>query len=97
MKNGWIDLVLTDYNMPVMNGLEFIRSMKQDELLEDIPVVVVSTEGSKEKIDEFKASGAAAYITKPFTPERIRDLVNEILGEADYDDDFDESGDDLDF
>lgn len=97
MKNGWIDLVLTDYNMPVMNGLEFIRAVKRNELLQDIPVVVVSTEGSREKIDEFTASGATAYITKPFTPERIRDLVTDILGESEDEDEFDNGDDDLDF
>ncbi len=97
MKNAWIDIVLTDYNMPVMNGLEFIKTLKADEVSKDIPVVVVSTEGNESKIREFVACGAAGYITKPFTPEAIRDLMITILGEADYEEDFDDSDDDFDF
>ena len=97
MENGWIDIVLTDYNMPVMNGLEFIKTIKSKELLKDIPVVVVSTEGNETKIKEFMDSGAAGYITKPFTPETIRDLITNILGEVSYDEDLDDSDDDFDF
>lgn len=97
MKNGWIDIVMTDYNMPVMNGLEFVRTLKKDEILKDIPVVVVSTEGNEAKIKEFMDSGAAGYITKPFTPETIRDLIHTILGETSYDEELDDSDDDFDF
>ena len=97
MKNDWIDMVITDYNMPVMNGLQFIRAVKKEELLKDIPVVVVSTEGNKDKIKEFMDSGATGYITKPFTPETIRDLITGILGEINYDEDTDDSDEDFDF
>jgi two-component system chemotaxis response regulator CheY len=97
MHNSWVDLVITDYNMPVMNGLEFIRALKQEDLLKDIPVVVVSTEGNTAKISEFMDSGAAGYITKPFTPESIRDLIVSILGEVDYEEDLDDGDDDFDF
>ncbi len=97
MKNAWIDIVMTDYNMPVMNGLEFIKKLKNDELSKDIPVVVISTEGHESKIKEFMDCGAAGYITKPFTAEAIRDLIVKILGEVDYEENFDESDDDLDF
>ena len=97
METSWIDIVLTDYNMPVMNGLEFIKTIKSKELLKDIPVVVISTEGNETKIKEFMDSGAAGYITKPFTPETIRDLITNILGEVSYDEDLDDSDDDFDF
>ena len=97
LKNAWIDIVITDYNMPVMNGLEFIKAIKKDEMSKEIPVVVISTEGNESKIKEFMDCGAAGYITKPFTAEAIRDLIVNILGEADYEEDLDESGDDFDF
>jgi len=97
MENGWIDIVITDYNMPVMNGLELIRAIKKEDLLKDIPVVVISTEGNETKIKEFMDSGAAGYITKPFTPETIRDLITSILGEESYDEDLDDNDDDFDF
>jgi len=97
MKNSWVDIVITDYNMPVMNGLDFIKTLKLNDLSKDIPVVVISTEGNESKIKEFMGSGAAGYITKPFTPEAIRDLIVNILGEADYEENFDDSAEDFDF
>lgn len=97
MKRGWIDLIMTDYNMPVMNGLDFIKAVKTEELFKDIPVVVISTEGNDLKIKEFMDAGAAGYITKPFIAEAIRDLIVNILGEMDYDEDYDDSDNDFDF
>ncbi len=97
MKNNWVDIVLTDYNMPVMDGLEFIKTIKKDDLSKDIPVVVISTEGNESKIKEFMDCGAVGYITKPFTAEAIRDLIVNILGEINYEEDFDDSDDDFDF
>ena len=97
LKNSWVDIVMTDYNMPVMNGLELIKNIKKDEISKDIPVIVISTEGNESKIQEFMDSGAEGYITKPFTAEAIRDLIVNILGEVDYEEDLDESDDDFDF
>ncbi len=97
LKKSWVDIIMTDYNMPVMNGLELIQAIKKDEISKDIPVVVISTEGNESKIQEFMDSGAAGYITKPFTAEAIRDLIVNILGEVDYEEDLDESDDDFDF
>ncbi|MCP3875743.1 MAG: response regulator [Desulfobacteraceae bacterium] len=97
LKNSWVDIVFTDYNMPVMNGLDLIKAIKKDDTSKDIPVVVISTEGNESKIKEFMDCGAAGYITKPFTAEAIRDLIVNILGEVDYEEDLDESDDDFDF
>ncbi len=97
MEHEWIDIIITDYNMPVMNGLEFIRTVKSSELFKDIPVVVISTEGSEARVREFTDSGAAGYITKPFAPETIRDLITSLLGESDYDEKAFESDDGFDF
>lgn len=97
MEGAWIDLIMTDYNMPEMNGLEFIKAVKADEVSKEIPVVVISTEGNDEKIREFMDAGAAGYITKPFTPEAIRDLIANILGEMDYEEGVDDSDDSFDF
>lgn len=97
MRHNWVDVVLTDYNMPVMNGLDFILKAKKEDLLRDIPFIVVSTEGNKDRIAQFMESGAAGYVTKPFTAESIRDVMVTILGEGDDEDSIDESDDDLDF
>jgi len=97
MKNNWVDMVLTDHNMPVMNGLEFIRAVKADELLKTIPMVVISTEGNESRIKEFLDSGAVGYLAKPFAAEAFRDLIVKFLGEANYDEDSVEDNENLDF
>jgi len=97
MRHNWIDVVLTDYNMPVMNGLDFILKAKKEDLFSDIPFIVVSTEGNEDRISQFMKSGAAGYVTKPFTAESIRDVMVPILGEGEDEDTIDESDDDLDF
>ncbi|HCY87828.1 MAG TPA: response regulator [Desulfobacteraceae bacterium] len=92
-----VDIVITDFNMPRMNGLELIRAMKANALLRKIPVIVVSTEGSLEKVTEIIDEGAAGYVKKPFSPEQIRDLLIELLGEPSDEDGIDDSGDEFDF
>jgi two-component system chemotaxis response regulator CheY len=82
MKGHWIDLVFSDINMPVMDGVEMIERMQQDEVLRAIPVIVVSTEGSATRIEQLKAQGVRAYIRKPFTPEMVRGVVDEVIGAA---------------
>ena len=82
LREEWLDLVLTDYNMPDMDGMELISNMKKDEILNAIPVVVVTTEGSEQRVKEFMEKGAADYIKKPFTPEEIRQRLNHIMGET---------------
>ena len=84
LKQEWLDLVLTDYNMPDMNGMELISRMKGDEVLRSIPVVVITTEGSQQRVKEFLEKGAADYIKKPFTPEEIRNKLTRIMGETGY-------------
>jgi two-component system chemotaxis response regulator CheY len=75
-----IDLVLADINMPVMSGIEMIDKMSEDGLLKTIPVIIVSTEGSTTRIEHLKSKGISAYVRKPFTPEKIREVVDDILG-----------------
>ena len=97
LRNHWIDIVITDFTMPGMNGLEMLEKMKKNDLFKDIPVVMVTTEGSRQKIDQFMKSGAAGYIKKPFTPEQIRDMITGILGECHDNGQSDESDSDFDF
>jgi two-component system chemotaxis response regulator CheY len=98
LRKEWLDLVLTDYNMPDMNGLQLINEMKKDEILKAVPVVMVTTEASQQRVEEFMRSGAADYIKKPFTPEEIRNKLNRIMGEKeDEQGNLDESTEGLDF
>ncbi|HEY1758117.1 MAG TPA: response regulator [Bryobacteraceae bacterium] len=80
LRTNWIDLVLTDINMPVMNGEEFLRSMEEDELLRTIPVLVVSTDGSEHRVQRMMALGARGYVKKPFSPELLRANMEQLLG-----------------
>lgn len=79
LSHEWVDLVFADLNMPVMDGMELVSRMSQDGLLANIPVVVVSTEGSERRMSELKLLGIKAYVRKPFTPEKLGRLVNELL------------------
>lgn len=79
LQNNWVDLVIADINMPVMNGEEMIEKIKGNVDTRDIPVIVVSTEGSKKRIDRIEEKGVV-FIHKPFTPEIIRDKVQDITG-----------------
>jgi len=86
LRSEWMDLVITDYNMPEMNGGELIMEMKKDDDLSSIPVIVVTTEGSREKVEEFEKMGADAYVKKPFTPEReMQDEDSSEDGDGDFD------------
>lgn len=83
LENNWIDLVFADINMPIMTGAEMVEQMAEDGLMQSTPVVLVSVEGSETRIAELTALGIRTSIRKPFTPERIREVVEEILGTAD--------------
>ena len=92
LTDEWVDLVLTDINMPNMNGLELISEMKKDEMLKSIPVVMITAEGSEKRIQESMKLGASGYIKKPFLPEEIKRTLSAIMGEdedgqRDYDED----------
>ena len=83
LRSHWVDVVLTDINMPNLNGLELVVAMKGDDLLNTIPVIMVSTEGSEKKIQESLRLGASGYIRKPFHPEDIRTALGRVMGVKD--------------
>jgi len=80
LEKEWIDLVLTDINMPEMNGIEMIEHMAANGLLSSIPVIVVSTEASKTRIKQLKEKGVKGYVHKPFTPEQISNEITKVIG-----------------
>lgn len=80
LNDQWIDIVFTDIHMPIMGGIELIKTMRKSPELKDTPVVVISTEGSSTRIGELKSLDIKGYLRKPFTPESIRDTLAAILG-----------------
>jgi len=83
LADEWVDIVLTDINMPNVNGMELMAEMKKDELLRSIPVVMITTEGSEKKMQEAMDLGASGYVKKPFLPEDIKKTLSSIMGEED--------------
>jgi two-component system, chemotaxis family, chemotaxis protein CheY len=77
-----VDIILTDINMPVMNGEEFLRLLDEDARLQTIPVLVVSTDGSAHRMRRMMALRAKGYLTKPFSPEVLRAEMEKLLGAA---------------
>jgi two-component system, chemotaxis family, chemotaxis protein CheY len=75
LKSEHVDLVLTDINMPVMDGLEFVRQIKAQNLAPGVPVVMITTESSEEHVKEAIVAGARGYIRKPFTAEQVKERV----------------------
>lgn len=73
------DLVITDINMPDINGLELVAFIKGNEKYASIPLVIVSTEGSERDRDKGLSLGADAYLVKPFDPEDLRRIVGDLL------------------
>ena len=81
LEGQWVDIILTDINMPNMNGIELLTEVKKDEMLKSIPVVMVTTEGSDRVMQESMRLGAQGYVKKPFRPEEIKGILNSIMGE----------------
>lgn len=77
LANEKPDIILSDINMPNMDGIEFLKNKANDDSIKDIPVVMVTTEGgSQDMVDQSMSLGASGCVKKPFTP----DQVNEVLG-----------------
>ena len=76
LENEAVDIVLSDINMPNMDGISFLREKSSRDNMKDIPVLMISTETGEDIIGEAKSLGAVGAIKKPFTPDK----VNEVLG-----------------
>jgi two-component system chemotaxis response regulator CheY len=77
---GGVDLVLSDWNMPNLDGLAMVREIRKLDPDKKVPVIMVTTEGSADKVKEAVMAGANNYLAKPFTPERFKEKLSKILG-----------------
>jgi len=80
VEKGSLDMILSDINMPVMDGLEFLKNLATMESAKGVPVVMITTEGSEARVVEALSAGARGYLRKPFTPEQVKERVAPLLG-----------------
>ncbi|MRR17189.1 MAG: response regulator [Deltaproteobacteria bacterium] len=74
-----VRIVLLDWNMPVLNGIDVIKNMRRDDRFNKIPVLMVSTESEEKRIQEAVTAGAQGYLTKPFTPDQLKNAIHQVL------------------
>jgi two-component system chemotaxis response regulator CheY len=75
LRLNTVDLILSDINMPAMDGLEFLRQIRLQNLAAGVPVVMITTESSEEHVKQAIQAGARGYIRKPFTPDQVKERV----------------------
>jgi len=79
LNESAVDLILCDINMPVMDGIEFLKKLKDVNNAKGVPVVMITTEGSESHVVQALSMGARGYIRKPFTPEQVKEHVVPLL------------------
>jgi len=79
-KQGKVNLVLTDQNMPRMDGLTLIRSLRELPDYQSVPILVLTTESSAEMKAQGRAAGATGWLVKPFAPKGLVDVVKKVIG-----------------
>jgi len=82
LRTEAVDLILTDINMPSMDGLEFVRQIRAQNLAPGVPVVMITTESSEEHVKQAILAGARGYIRKPFTAEQVKERVLPLMRAA---------------
>ena len=90
LAGNWVDVIMSDVNMPEMNGFELLEELKRDELLKNIPVVIITTESSEDRMEYAISLGAKGFIKKPFLPEEVKKILHEVIGvdnEGEYEED----------
>jgi two-component system chemotaxis response regulator CheY len=79
LEGRQISLVLSDINMPNMDGIQLLRALRASEQWRDLPVVLITTEGSQARVQEAVELGATAYIRKPFSADQLREKLAALL------------------
>ncbi len=78
--NPDVEVVITDWNMPNMNGLELVKKIRAEEKYVDVPIIMVTTEGGKAEVITALKAGVNNYIVKPFTPQVLKEKLQAVLG-----------------
>jgi two-component system chemotaxis response regulator CheY len=74
------DIIITDINMPILDGLKLVKRLRADDAYKDVPIIIITTEGAEEDRQRALALGASSYITKPIQAPQVIELVRETLG-----------------
>jgi two-component system chemotaxis response regulator CheY len=93
LASEWVDVILSDIHMPEMDGFALLKEIYRHDVFQNIPVIMISTEGSQERVNEAYALGAKGFIKKPFLPEELKRILHEVIGvgdEGEYQADTDE-------
>ncbi|KPA13451.1 Chemotaxis protein cheY [Candidatus Magnetomorum sp. HK-1] len=80
LKKEWVDVIVSDINMPVMDGITFIKFLQKDAITAKIPVIVITTEGRESCLEKIMDLGVTACLQKPFKPETFRNKLIGVLG-----------------
>jgi len=80
--NPDIEMLITDWNMPEMNGLELVKKTRADDRFTDLPIIMVTTEGGKTEVITALKAGVNNYIVKPFTPQVLKEKLAVVMGVA---------------
>jgi two-component system chemotaxis response regulator CheY len=80
LSTNWVDVIISDINMPEVNGLELLDQLKKNDTLKEIPVIMITTEGSSERMQEAFNRGAKGFVKKPFLPEDIKKILYDVIG-----------------
>ncbi len=79
-SNPDMDMLITDWNMPEMNGLELVKKVRADARFTDLPIIMVTTEGGKAEVITALKAGVNNYIVKPFTPQVLKEKLGAVMG-----------------
>ncbi len=80
LKKQKVDLIISDWNMPKMNGLELLKAIRRDENLKNIRFIMVTAEAQKDNVIEAIKCGVNQYVVKPFTPETLKEKLEKVFG-----------------
>lgn len=79
LQRETVDVVITDINMPVMDGIEFIQQVRASGQFQSLPILILTTESSEEKRGQGKAAGGTGWIVKPFDPEKLVSIIQRVV------------------
>lgn len=80
LKKQKVDLIISDWNMPKMSGIDFLKAVRSDASLRDVKFIMVTAEAQKENVLEAIKNGVNQYIVKPFTPETLKEKLEKVFG-----------------